>query len=179
MANLTFIDVETTGLSPKSHEILEIGALEVDRDTLEPIAHLSLRIQPQRIHLAEPRALQINGYTPEGWVDAVPLVEGLSKLAPLIANRVWVGHNPKFDRGFIEAGFWACDRMPPVPSDYVDTKDLAKALQDAGAMKFASLSLANVSAAFGLVQPAPHRAYDDAKLCWEIVRKVKNMRGGK
>lgn len=179
MTSMTFIDVETTGLSPKTHEIIEIGAIEVDFHTLEEIRRIDVKIKPQRIDLASPKALEVNGYSAQGWVNAVDLGEALVPLAGMINNRIWVGHNPGFDKGFIEAAYWATGRMPPVASDMVDTKAVAKALQDSGAMKFISLSLSNVAAAFGLSQPSPHRALDDAMLCWQVVKKVKAMRGAK
>lgn len=69
--DLVFVDVETTGLDPERHELLEVAAVRVHPHTLEPLDHASARVRPGRLADANPRALEVNGYTDEAWRDAV------------------------------------------------------------------------------------------------------------
>ena len=39
--DLCFVDVETTGLDPVRHELIELAAVRVDRHTLEPLVPLA------------------------------------------------------------------------------------------------------------------------------------------
>ena len=57
--DLCFVDVETTGLDPVRHELLELAAVRVDRHTLEPLDHVSVKVRPERLADAEPKALEV------------------------------------------------------------------------------------------------------------------------
>src|ERR1035441_1042254 len=69
--SLVIVDLETTGLDPLVHEVIDIGAVRVDQASLDIEATFSAKIAPAHIELANPIALQVNGYTPEGWRHAV------------------------------------------------------------------------------------------------------------
>ena len=101
------VDIETTGTNPDIHEIIEIGAVnEVTGETL------SLKVVPIHIHTADPRALEVNGYTPEAWKDAVTLGHALLRLKQFSINgRVlpfMLGYNVSFDRMFLEKAYREC-----------------------------------------------------------------------
>ena len=49
MKDLVFVDVETTGLDPDRHELIEVAAVRVHPHTLEPLDHLSVRVVPERL----------------------------------------------------------------------------------------------------------------------------------
>ena len=54
--NLAFIDIETTGLSPEKHEIIEIGiviAKQQDGIVGDVLEEIELKIKPERIDEAE------------------------------------------------------------------------------------------------------------------------------
>ena len=109
---LAFIDLETTGLSPKKHEILEIGyilAEQVPQEGRGPVLRIletfDTKVAPERIGEADPTALKINGYNEEGWRGAMPLEKALRYLAEKTSGAIVVGHNVDFDLGFLRAGF--------------------------------------------------------------------------
>ena len=58
--DLCFVDVETTGLDPVRHELIELAAVRVDRHTLEPLDHVSVKVRPERLADADPKALEVN-----------------------------------------------------------------------------------------------------------------------
>ena len=49
------LDTETTGLDPTKHEIIEIAVKS-------PLGTFHSLVKPQRLDLAEPKALELNGY---------------------------------------------------------------------------------------------------------------------
>ena len=71
MKALAFCDVETTGLDPARHEIIELAVIRVEPRTLQVVDDLSLRVRPGRIADADLRALEINGYNPGDWASAL------------------------------------------------------------------------------------------------------------
>lgn len=85
------IDTETTHLDPDIGEIIEVSLMTSDGTWLD------LRVKPQHIETASPKALEVNGYTPGAWERAEPPSEVVSRLTHLLAGRVIVGHNPHFD----------------------------------------------------------------------------------
>ena len=66
--NLLWIDVETTGLNPEIHEIIDIALVETDRQG-NILATFNSKLKPQHTQY-EIRALEVNGYTPELWKNA-------------------------------------------------------------------------------------------------------------
>ncbi len=116
---LAFVDIETTGLEPHKHEIIEIAVITVDKT-------YHVKISPKFIEFADPRALEINGYTPEEWIDSIPSNLVASELADLLSNKIIVGHNPKFDMSFIRELWDVNGCAPYVSSRYIDTVQLAR-----------------------------------------------------
>lgn len=100
-AEVAFLDVETTGLDPLQHEILEIAIVDLTGQVL-----LDTKIRPVHIETATPIALQINGYAdhPERWKDAPTFAEKAEEICKILRHRVLIGQNPTFDRSFIISG---------------------------------------------------------------------------
>ena len=53
--NFAFIDIETTGLNLRKHEIIEIGVV-LTTPTLEIIEEFEIKIKPENIESADPVA---------------------------------------------------------------------------------------------------------------------------
>jgi DNA polymerase III epsilon subunit-like protein len=103
MTDLVFIDTETTGFSPKRHEVIDIWALRTT-EALEPIAEDGGLVLPEHIETAEPRTLEINGYDPERWArEAKPWAKVWERVWAIVREAVLSGHNHGFDAKMINA----------------------------------------------------------------------------
>ena len=171
MRPLAFIDLETTGLDPERHEILEIGVIRVDARTLTELDATDVRVHPTRLQDADPEALRLNGYSARRWENATNLAEALDWVAPLLVGATLAGHNVGFDRAFLEVA-WRATGGPPPDLDHhlLDTASLAWPLLTEGLVD--SLSLAAVCRALGVGLCDPHRALSDAERSLEIARRL-------
>lgn len=172
--DLCFIDVETTGLDPYTHELIEVAAIRASWSSLRPLRVATRKVQPMRIESADPRALEVNGYAPEGWADAVSLEDALRVLAPLMEGAALAGHNVGFDVAFLERAY--AETGLPLPAvDYhrLDTSSLSWLFAAEGE----SLSLAATCRRLGIEQSNAHRALADAWSSLEVARRVRRGLG--
>ena len=162
MRDLAFIDLETTGLDPGRHEILEIGVVVADARTLETRGMFDVRVRPGRMDDADPVALGINGWSAEAWRDAVPLDVALVRAKPFLDGAMLGGHNVSFDRTFLDAAWRSTGVAPPETDHHVlDTATLAWPLLAVGLVD--SLSLDPICEQLGIDVGEPHRALTDAR----------------
>lgn len=171
MRPLAFVDVETTGLDPSRHEIIELGVVVADPRTLETRGMFDVRVRPGRIEEADPVALDINGWSAEAWKDAVPIDVALVRARPLLEGALLAGHNVSFDRAYLDAAWRSTGVRPPGMDHHVlDTATLAWPLHAAGLI--ASLKLDAVCEALGVDVGQPHRALVDAQRSLEVARRL-------
>jgi DNA polymerase-3 subunit epsilon len=170
-STIAFVDLETTGLDFRRHEILEIGVIRADARTLEIIAQCDVRVCPERLENASTEALAIAGYSFEDWAEASTLEVALARIAPLFDGALVAGHNVGFDWAFLEEAFRREELpLPEVDHHRLDTASLAWPLVATG--ELSSLSLNAVAAYLGLERPTPHRALADARCSLEVARRL-------
>jgi DNA polymerase-3 subunit epsilon len=166
-----FVDVETTGLDPSRHEIVEIGLVLVDGPSRSVLVEHHQRVRPQRIGRADPEALAINGYNEADWKTAVPLRDAMASLFPLLEGSILAGHHVSFDERFLRSGFSRAGLpLPAIARHRLDTASLAWPLLQSGAIR--SVSLSDVCAYLGIPRPRPHRALDDARASKEVAFRL-------
>ena len=175
---IAFVDLETTGLDPSRHDIIELGVVLVDARTLEVLDEYEALVIPERLGDAQLDALAINGFTTAAWEHALPLREALLAVAPLLDGALIAGHNVGFDWSFLEAGFRRAGlALPNVDYHRLDTASLAWPLVVTGELP--SMSLEPLAKLLGLERPHPHRALADARCSLEVARRlVERMRAG-
>lgn len=158
---LAFIDCETTGLDPTVHEVIEYAVILEEPDGT--FQEFTAKVTPEYIERAHPRALEVNGYTPEKWVGSVPSVQAAQEIGRLLSGDVvLVGHNVRFDSGFFTEMLKRAGVNVRIDYHTVDTITLAwEHLVPKG---LTSLSLANVCK-FLSVTPGGHEALADARAC--------------
>lgn len=151
-----FVDVETTGLDPHVHEVVEI-AIRVEGVVWQTY------VRPEHPERALPWCRDNIGWKLDAprWADVEPRVREL-----LDGVDYLVGHNVGFDVGMIE-GMVARAGGSAVwlPKYKLDTVALAWArFGDT----LGSLSLARVAAELGVEQRAAHTADDDTRVLEEV-----------
>lgn len=94
------LDVETTGLDPRKHEIVEIGAVKVSRDSSNHATFQSL-VKPRK--RLPKRITEITGIT-QAMVDSEGEEVGsvLREFADFIGDLPLVAFNAEFDLSFLE-----------------------------------------------------------------------------
>lgn len=120
------LDVETTGVSPRKHGILSIGAVDISHP--ENRFYTECRVW-DGAHMSE-EAFVINGFSKESATDTSKqtekeAVEAFIQWAGSIPDWTLVGQNPSFDRDFL---IEACDRADiqfPFAHRTIDTHTLA------------------------------------------------------
>lgn len=176
-----YLDTETTGLDSSVHEIIEVAVV---REEVEyPYTHPGTvtlswcrKVAPQHIETASPEALKVNGYTPEAWADAVPFSTVAEELVAHLKGGTIIGHNPKFDTGFITAELKRAGVEPRISHRTIDTTTAAyMAWGLDGKLK---LSLDNLRKHLGLPSEGAHTALQDALDCREVFYRALAARAG-
>lgn len=166
-----YLDTETTGLDPATAEVIEVAVVreEVEYPYTQPgtiTARWCRKVAPQHIETASPEALKVNGYTPEAWADAVPFKDIAEELVAHLKGGTIIGHNPKFDTGFITAELKRAGVEPRISHRTIDTTTVAfMAWGLDGKLK---LSLDNLRKHLGLSSEGAHTALQDALDCREV-----------
>ena len=92
-----FVDTETMGLDPEVHEMIEFAVKTSNGKKIH------FKIKPQHIETASPRALEINGYSPARWKDAIEPKQAALIIYEWLGDAIIIGQNVKFDIGFIKS----------------------------------------------------------------------------
>jgi DNA polymerase III epsilon subunit family exonuclease len=149
------IDLETTGLNPYRHEIIEIGAVSFTLDGLEK--NFSILIRPER--KMDPKARAVHQISAEELANhAVSLAEGVSAFMQFMPEGTWVFHNAPFDLAFLKQAF-ASTKQPWPNRPYYDHLQLSRKLRTARA----SHSLESIKKELGINTGQAHRALADAR----------------
>ena len=168
---IALIDVETTGLNPDHHEIIEIGCVVFDSETFE-IAHtFESKVKPLYPLRADPKAVQVNGYNINEWKDAPSLYEAMSRLAPLTRDATFCAHNVCFDNSFITRAY---DKTSfPMTFSYRKLDIFTLAWSKIPHDKLASWSLKNICIYLN-IEPEPdvHSALNGAMKAYEVYKKL-------
>jgi DNA polymerase-3 subunit epsilon len=120
------LDTETTGLDPREHRVIEIGALElVNRRPSGRRFHEYLN--PDREIAAG--AIEVHGITNDFLADKPRFAEVAEALLAFISGAELIIHNAPFDVGFLDAEL-ARVQAPPIAAQcsVLDTLALARSL---------------------------------------------------
>jgi DNA polymerase-3 subunit epsilon len=148
------LDLETTGLSPDTEGITEIGAVRYEQGI--ETGRFQTLVSPDAPIPA--RVTVITGITQAMLVDAPRIGEALPSLLEFIGNAVIVGHNVRFDISFLNAASLRLG-YGRLANRSVDTLRLAQRLVR---KEVRSLKLSSLAAHFGSPTAPNHRALDDS-----------------
>ncbi|MDO4179405.1 MAG: 3'-5' exonuclease [Phascolarctobacterium sp.] len=158
------LDLETTGFSPESCEIIEFGGIKVING--KEIESLSVLICPK--HGISQEITNITGIDNKIVKNAPSLEAVLPEILAYIGDSIIVGHNVNFDINFLyEASMQIMGK--PLTNDFLDTMRLSKKLYPD--MKHHRLS--DLVKKFQVGDYVEHRALDDARQTLACLKRMK------
>lgn len=142
--NVVFFDLETSGLDPQRHAIIQVAALAVNFDTLSVLESFERKIR-FRIENADRQALEVNSYNKEVWereavspaaaeLDLTAFLKSHADMEMISAKsgavyRVaqLVGHNAdRFDGPFLQAWYKRLGAFLPASFSVLDSCQYAR-----------------------------------------------------
>lgn len=94
---LHFVDIETTHFDWTVGEIVEV-CIWTSLDGGQTISNrYHTYIQPEHLERANPRALEVNGYTDEKWAGAPRWVDVCDQIYRILEYGIFCAHNVNFD----------------------------------------------------------------------------------
>ena len=197
---VVWLDLETGGTDPQRHQITQVAAIATMRGSMEE------RGEPfeRKVVLVDgkytDKALEVQGYTPERWADAIPMFEVLEEFGAWLRNNNHThsatskkgntyevahlgGHNLGFDVDFLNA---TCKRMTggergywlPVTKwagGWLDTLHMAKWVGALYGHKHTSLQLGDLCDYYELPHPEDHDALGDVRATILLARTLANQ----
>ena len=161
------LDVETTGLDFNKNELLEIGLIKVEKDSviderdylLKPLGGI-----PKKIEL-------LTGITEkEVNANSIAIEQALKQTMEFIKGNVIIGYNVNFDCMFLKK---ACDKhkVKCTIRKIKDVENLAvQKLKDVQDYK-----LETVANKLGIQTKQSHRALDDCRLTLDVMKKLNKI----
>ena len=113
---LAFLDVETTGLIPGFHEMIDLGLVLTDLEG-HPVDSFFVRIQPEHPERLSPEARDVNAFDPDQWdrlgaLSPAAAVDSLARFHRRAAGErtvMLVAFNSWFDSAFLDHLFRSRD----------------------------------------------------------------------
>lgn len=167
ISNYVVVDVETTGLHPRSSEIVEVAAIRFE--DFEPVERFESLCFP--LNGIDSRAAEINGISEDMVVGKPTFQQIAASLQDFIGESNVVGHNLAFDLKFLESygvDFGAGKRK------YFDTLTLAR-LAWPRALNYKLQTLCH---GLEIENVAGHRSFGDALATGQLFEKIAHKRIG-
>lgn len=150
-----FLDLETTGLDPSKHQIIEIAALRLEGDSEE-----SFHAYIKQEQLIPEKIQKLTGITGDLLdQEGKPLLEVLSALRVFIGGSTIIGHNLPFDLGFLDQAFKDVG-VQPLKGKHIDTLALARRKL----RRVPSYKLVDLAKQIGYEYKEAHNALEDCKM---------------
>lgn len=191
---LVFVDLETSGLDPEQHDIIQIAAIDVmSGDQFNALLNF-------KVCNASEEALKVNHYDPERWDrEAIPQRKGYVEFMKFLADHakqtrknyrtgeeyniaVLAGHNLEaFDMRFLKAWEVIMKQRGSsrLPMDYAcyDTLQLARWMLP---NKIERYTLDSLVSYFGIeLERKSHDAFNDVQANIQVAARLINLLPGK
>lgn len=172
--DLIITDIETTGLNPIKHEIIEIGAVRIKSDSLIEIADFSVKIKPTNLDVADPESLDLIDFVNIDWTNSKNLLVAIKDFNKFAENGLLAGWNFSFDWSFLSRYFYSNNVAELFDYHRIDLMSIAydfskriKSIETGG------ISLRKFAKFFEIDFPETHSALADAKLTAEVYRRIR------
>lgn len=165
---LAITDLETTGLDASVHEIIDLAVLIIDQHTLKVRDRYHARVRPRHIATGAKRALQVTGYSPRAWTQAVDLETVLTAYSQKAQNALFCSYNVFHAYSFLDTGFKTTGVEDPTDYHRLDLFTLAWSR-----LGMASLNFDQICRKLDIPpEDKPHRALDGALKQLEVLRAL-------
>ncbi|MCM1254113.1 MAG: 3'-5' exonuclease [Clostridium sp.] len=158
------LDLETTGLNPKTDKIIEIGALKVRAG--QTTDRMETLVNPGRT--LEQHVIELTGIQDEQLLDAPDITEVLPRLLDFIGEDILLGHSVLFDYSFVKKA--AVNQKLTFEKSGIDTLKIARKFLP----ELESRSLGFLCGHFGIEHNA-HRALADAEATSVLYGKLAQL----
>ena len=162
-AEFCVVDVETTGLSPRSNNIIEIGLVRIS--SLKIVDKFQSLINPGRnipYYISN-----ITGITNDEVFNS-PFFEDIAdEISSFISTSILAGHNVSFDKSFIRKEFNCCNQTV-INNLSICTRKLAGRLYP----ELKKKSLGSICRHLNLHNKNAHRALPDAEVTAKVFLKM-------
>ena len=160
------LDVETTGLKPRQHRVIEVAVMRFSGSDA-PISWTTLVNPGRRI----PDYIRKLTSIDDSMVAAAPEFRSIAPtVLELVEDLPIVGHNVGFDISFIGTELVRCG-LPKLINPPLDTLSLA----DEFLPGIRRLGLQDVARKLGIVRSGQHRALADAEVTAEVYRRLLQL----
>lgn len=164
-SDVVVVDIETTGFSPLTEDIIELSGVKIIKGEISEVFHTFVKPSksiPGKIH-------ELTGIDDLMVKDAPTIDVVIPKFIEFVGDAIIVAHNASFDMGFIEEN--AMKLRIPFEYRSIDTLALSRLLWP----ELNRHKLDNITKICGVETFAHHRANDDAHATAEAYLKMVEM----
>lgn len=159
------VDLETTGTSPDTDDITEIGAVKVRGG--EVLGEFATLVDPGRA--IPPKIVHRTGITTAMVCTAPPIDAVLPGFLEFAGDAVLVAHNARFDLGFLRCAANRCDTTWSIRQTLCTVRLARRVL---GRDEAPSVRLGALAHILGARTTPTHRALDDARATVDVLHAL-------
>ena len=169
---LAIVDLETSGLDPLIHEILDLAVLVVDQSSLKIRSRYSARVRPTNIRRAARRALDVVGYSDREWRSAVPLTAAMEIFSEKTTDAILCSLNIHLAKSFLDVAYQRCGVEDRTSYHHIDLMSLA--WDRAPSLGLARLTVSDLSRSLNIAsEPLPRRAASGVRTQLMLLKALK------
>ena len=177
------IDTETTGLFPRSHQLLTLGMvlIDVDKPKLKFIQEKHILVKHNKYNISK-TAMKINNIDIQKHEKtALPISKAILGIQDFIGElglekTIILGHNVHFDQRFIAELFNNHREEYPFHHDKEDTRYIWERLKRAGKVDSSkNAKLGTIAEHFGIDYSKAHNAIADCKITAKVYWKMMGL----
>ncbi|TRO32681.1 3'-5' exonuclease [Pseudomonas sp. ALS1131] len=181
MTNLAILDLETSGINPNKHSVLEIGIIPL----LEGIPPFHAYVKNEEIIWSDFAKENFQKISEEWNAQSTPPREAVQKLSDYLEENfpskeiTLIGHNIGFDISFLKklAFDSGIDEIPGISHRVIDTHTLLFVLMSQGKLPESALTSSGAFSHFNISPPESirHTALGDATATRELFKKISRL----
>ncbi|MEZ4180507.1 MAG: 3'-5' exonuclease [Candidatus Doudnabacteria bacterium] len=177
--NFLLVDIEATGLDLNHHEIIQLAAIELDKNTLAEVKRFNTFVKPTNWDNRDPEAMEVNQITWEQLQDSPDLKTALTNFSQEFSQEVTpTNYGGNLDFNLLKVSYerlgldypfdYHVFNLWPLCYTYMASQNLLT-----NEAKFTGFSLDDTIAHFGINSPQNrHDALTDCELEAEVMRNI-------